>query len=184
MWQMRKRNDNTEIVLHRWEQINKRIYWAVYGIVGDRQLAEDAIQEALLIAIDKYHTLKDPAKFEPWLVKIAIRVAYSLIDLDHKVYSMDALENGEFFETHIWSRSIDESLLLPEYRELVLSIITNLKPEKWKYLFYLRYIEDKSLEDIGEITGTKEGTLKAIFHRMRCEISVMLAQEYSHGKQN
>lgn len=33
--------------------------------------AEDLLQEVCLTAYEKYHTLRDPAKFKPWILQIA-----------------------------------------------------------------------------------------------------------------
>ena len=33
--------------------------------------AEDMLQEVCLTAFEKYHTLRDPEKFKPWILQIA-----------------------------------------------------------------------------------------------------------------
>jgi RNA polymerase sigma-70 factor, ECF subfamily len=46
-----------------------------YGVLGDRHLAEDAAQEAFVIASRQLAGLRNPERFAPWLCTIARRVA-------------------------------------------------------------------------------------------------------------
>jgi RNA polymerase sigma factor (sigma-70 family) len=46
-----------------------------YGVCGDPDLAQDAVQSAWLIAWRKLHTLRDPARVHPWLVAVAANEA-------------------------------------------------------------------------------------------------------------
>ena len=46
-----------------------------YGVLGDRHLAEDAAQEAFVIASRQLADLRNAERFAPWLCTIARRVA-------------------------------------------------------------------------------------------------------------
>lgn len=47
-------------------------------VLGDASLAEDALQEAFLLAHRKMRWLRDPRLFRPWLYRIATREAVRL----------------------------------------------------------------------------------------------------------
>lgn len=51
-----------------------RVYRAVYVYCRSHQLAEDAVQEAFLIAFQKAAKLREKSKFVPWVTTIAINI--------------------------------------------------------------------------------------------------------------
>src|SRR5688572_21839265 len=53
-------------------------YAVAVGVVRDRGLAEDAVQEAYLRAFRRLHDLDEPAAFTGWLRRIVITVALNL----------------------------------------------------------------------------------------------------------
>jgi RNA polymerase sigma-70 factor (ECF subfamily) len=161
-----------------WAPVREKAYWAVLCIVNDRQLTEDVLQEALIIAIEKFQTLRDESKFEPWFIKIAVRKAYEMMAKRNSVpvQSIDA-ELGYEFE----AAAPDNAFTVTQYKDIVSRIMDSLKPESKRYLFYLKYIEDRPMEDIIRFTGMKEGTLKSVYFRMRKELGLMLGKEYGEN---
>src|SRR6478736_3386011 len=45
------------------------------GVLGDAAAAEDVAQEVAIVAIQRARSLKDPAKLDAWLHKVAVRKA-------------------------------------------------------------------------------------------------------------
>lgn len=59
-----------------------RVAWprsvrTAYGMLGCMHSAQDAVQEACLIAYRKRSTIRDPAAFEKWFLTIVVRQAYA-----------------------------------------------------------------------------------------------------------
>jgi RNA polymerase sigma-70 factor, ECF subfamily len=173
---MFSKKDHCDKVLLLWAPIREKLYWIIVSIVNDRGLAEDVLQEALITAIDKFQTLKDEAKFEPWLVTISIRKAYEILAAKKVLKNVQNIED-DYLEDES-NASFNNAISMLQYKELVICILQNIKPETKKYLFYLRYIEDKTIEDVVNITGLKEGTVKSIYSRMRKEICAILRKEF------
>jgi RNA polymerase sigma-70 factor (ECF subfamily) len=48
-------------------------------IGGDRELAEDAVQSAWLVAWKKLHSLRDPDRVRPWLLSVTANEARQLV---------------------------------------------------------------------------------------------------------
>lgn len=177
---MFSRDDHCEKVLSSWVPIREKLYWIVVNITNDKVLAEDVLQEALITAIEKYQTLKDESKFEPWFLTISIRKAYEMLTARKLLIYAQSIEDDVIYPEN--GLSFTDAIDSIQYKDMVLFILEKLKPETKKYLFFLRYIEDKSMEDIMEITGLKEGTLKSIYFRMRKELGRLLEKEYNlHG---
>ncbi|MEW6772194.1 MAG: sigma factor, partial [Bacillota bacterium] len=58
-----------------FELFAQRVFQAAYFILRDRVLAEDVMQETFLVAVEKLGDLRDPAKIEIWLTRIAVNKA-------------------------------------------------------------------------------------------------------------
>lgn len=176
---MLSKQEHCDRVLKLWKPIREKMYWVIVKIVNDRNLAEDILQESLVTAIEKFQTLRDESKFESWFITISIRKAYEIIAAKQAFFSIPSIEDGSFFES-IDTQPISSKM---EYDELILYILNHLESDVKKYLFYLKYVEDRSTEDIVRITGIKEGTVKSIYSRMRKELENLIGKEYSYANQ-
>lgn len=54
-----------------------RLFRVAHGVMGDRGLAEDATQQALLDIWRKMRRLRDPSKYEGWSYRLLVRVCYA-----------------------------------------------------------------------------------------------------------
>jgi RNA polymerase sigma-70 factor (ECF subfamily) len=54
-----------------------RLFRVAHGVMGDRGLAEDVTQQALLEIWRKMRRLRDPAKYEGWSYRLIVRVCYA-----------------------------------------------------------------------------------------------------------
>jgi len=68
--------DAFNLLVSRWE---KRIYNYLLRLVRDREDAMDLSQDVFLKAYQNLPKLGDPARFAPWLFRIAHNEAYSLL---------------------------------------------------------------------------------------------------------
>ena len=58
-------------------QVGNRCLAIAFGILRDADAAEDAVQSALIKAWRELPTLRDPARFEPWLHRILANECYA-----------------------------------------------------------------------------------------------------------
>jgi RNA polymerase sigma-70 factor (ECF subfamily) len=54
-----------------------RLFRVAHGVLGDRALAEDATQQALVDIWRKMRRLRDPAKYGGWSYRLLVRVCYA-----------------------------------------------------------------------------------------------------------
>ena len=54
-----------------------RLFRVAHGVMGDRESAKDATQQALLNIWRKSARLRDPAKYEAWSYRLLVRVCYA-----------------------------------------------------------------------------------------------------------
>lgn len=55
-----------------YEEVYPELYRIAYYYMRNRQEAEDAVQDAVLIAYEKRHQLKDKEKFRSWMMTILV----------------------------------------------------------------------------------------------------------------
>ena len=58
-------------------QVGDRCMAIAHRILRDADLAEDAVQNALIVAWRELRTLRDPERFEPWLHRILTNECYA-----------------------------------------------------------------------------------------------------------
>jgi RNA polymerase sigma-70 factor (ECF subfamily) len=74
-----------------------RVWRAAYSTTGDRELANDAAQDAFLRAASALHRFDPDRPLEPWLVRIAVNRAIDLVRARRREVSEDrALEPFAF----------------------------------------------------------------------------------------
>ena len=125
-----------------------------FGVLRSWDLAADAAQSALLKGWRHRHSVKDPASFKPWLVRIALNE------------SKNMLRRGLTVE-------LDESLTEePPDRELRVDVREAVYrlPEKYRLPVILFYFEDMAVADIARSLDLPEGTVISRLHRGRARL--------------
>lgn len=115
----------------------------------------DAVQEAILIAFHKLHTLKEEKYFKTWLVRIMINECYKILHKQKRIVS---------YEFYTEKDNIAD-VYHEDYTDLYLAI--KELPAELKILVVLHYIEGFGLNEISDITGIKEGTIKSRLSKAR-----------------
>ncbi len=137
-----------------------RYYRLAYSYVKNESDAMDIVQEAACKAIYKSSTLKSPEYVGTWICRIVINEAYNMLLRKQKeVYSADEVERS--------SEDCYEDIDLHQ-------AIQQLKEEE-QTIIYLRYYEDKQLDEIAEITQEKLSTVKSRLYRAMNKLKIALA---------
>lgn len=135
--------------------------------------AEDAAQEIFLRAYTKLATYDRERKFVSWLMGIASnycidvlrRRRATFVTLDDVAYIVPSTEPGP-------ERQAEQR----EQRRAIQQAIAQL-PETYRLVAVLRYYQDLSYEEIQEITGLSEPTVKTRLHRARRMLQESLSKE-------
>lgn len=144
-----------------------RIVNYVYFLTEDRFLAEDIAQETFAKGIAKFHQLKDPDKFFPWLLSIAINTGRTQIEQNKRTVPASGME------FYISKLPIDESpselLERQETANLVLKAIRKLSLQE-QQVTIMRYYLDMKEKDIAFALGVSIGTVKKQLFRARSKL--------------
>lgn len=145
-------------------ELQETLYRTARSILRNEQDAQDAVQEAVTQAFARLHTLRDPAKFKPWLLRILVNTCY------------DAYRRRR---STVYLEAVEETLAAPqsdcEERMSLWSAVMRL-PEEQKAVVTLFYYEDLPIRAISEVLGVTQGTVKTRLSRARGRLRQMLDQ--------
>lgn len=148
-----------------------RIFHLAYRMLGNRQEAEDVVQDTFLRMYEHLSSFDRSRKFSTWLYRIATNLCIDRLRRRRSVYSLDAdMTEGDNMDGYSVLRSDapgpEEALVLTERQRMVLEAIDAL-PDKYKTAVALRYYQDLSLQEISEIMQIPVSTVKTRIHRGR-----------------
>ena len=155
------------------ERYQARLLNFVYRIVGDRERAEDLVQEVFVRVYRHLGRFDRSKKFSTWIYTIASNLAKNELRNRSRnpLVLFTSMTNGwedeerplEFEDP---SSRPDDMFRKRHVRELVESSVAQL-PTHHREVFVLREIEGRSYEEIAEITHCNLGTVKSRLNRAR-----------------
>jgi RNA polymerase sigma-70 factor (ECF subfamily) len=155
------------------DRYQARLLNFVYRTVGDRERAEDLVQEVFIRVYRHLHRFDRSKKFSTWVYTIASNLAKNelrnrsrnpLVLFQTVKKNWDDEDRPLQFEDTT-SRP-DDMFRKRRLREVVEQSVAQL-PEHHRSVFVLRELEGKSYEEIAEITGCNLGTVKSRLNRAR-----------------
>lgn len=171
----------TEAFQELVRRYQKRLLNFVYRTIGDRERAEDLVQEVFIRVYRHLHRFDQTKKFSTWIYTIASNLAKNelrnrsrnpLVLFQAMKKSWEADHRPlQFEDPH---HRPDDLYRKRHLRELVEWAITRL-PEHHREVFVLRELEGKSYEDIAQITDCNLGTVKSRLNRARNRFAQVIA---------
>ena len=137
---------------------HSRILFAIaYGILQNREEAEDVVQDALAKAWKTRGRVRDPEKFPAWLATIARHRARDIFR-KRRTVPLSATTN------EVIERSSNAELNGMELDQQLHSALAAL-PELHRAALSLRYFEELDYRSIEDILGLSNGALRGILGR-------------------
>jgi RNA polymerase sigma-70 factor, ECF subfamily len=145
----------------------------VYRTTGDRERAEDLVQETFIRVYRHLHRFDQSKKFSTWAYTIASNLAKNelrnrsrnpLVLFQAIKSNWDADQRPLEWEDNTYRP--DDLFRKRHLRQMVESAVEEL-PEHHRAVFILREMEGKTYEEIAEITGCNLGTVKSRLNRAR-----------------
>jgi RNA polymerase sigma-70 factor (ECF subfamily) len=156
-----------------------KVFSLIFRMLGNRPEAEDVAQEVFITVFKNIESFRGEAKFSTWLLRIAANHAKNRIkhlarrpvegaDPDD-VSQLRQLPDRPAPPVQARIDAPDKLLEAAQTERLLQEAIANL-PEDQRLLVVLRDVEEMSYQEIEEITGLPEGTIKSRLHRARMAI--------------
>ncbi len=148
----------------------QRLAWRLCGGHAD---AQDLSQDVLVIAMQKGYTFRQQSSLETWLCGITVRVCRKWIRRQrarrrffqwamHTAPTSTQLDSQPQYEIQEWVRTGVDRLPIAD-RELLL----------------LRYVEQRTIDDIAAILSVSRTALDQRLHRARTRLSIILTLDHT-----
>lgn len=141
----------------------------IYDMVGRRDLAEELTQETFVRAYKNLKALRDDTKLSTWLFGIAKNVARESLRYKHRETDKVAIDDDHVIELSDGKRPPDSELLDKELNGVIRDALGALDEDK-RLVFTLKIFQQRTYEEISEITGSSIPKLKTDLHRARAEM--------------
>nr|NQU93064.1 sigma-70 family RNA polymerase sigma factor [Bacteroidota bacterium] len=147
------------------EKHKEMVFTIAVKIVRNHEDAEELAQDAFLKAYQALPTFKGDAKFSTWLYRITYNAAISKTRKKKMEFSAIDEELIDNFTTDSITRSVN-GLDVDDQIKAMNRVMEKL-PEEENLLLSLFYKQEKSVEDISEITGYSQSNVKVKLYRIR-----------------
>ena len=163
------------------DRYQKRLLNFIYRTIGDRERAEDLVQEVFIRVHRHLQRFDQSKKFSTWIYTIASNLAKN--ELRNRSRSPLVLFQTikKNWEADHRPLEWEDTKLRPDdlfrkrhLKELVENAVAQL-PEHHRIVFVLRELEGKTYEDIADITGCNLGTVKSRLNRARNNFARIIA---------
>lgn len=162
---------NTEAyseIVHRYQQY---IYHLSLSFLGNRNDAEDAVQEIFLKTYRSLNTFSISRRFKPWIYSIAINQLKSCYRSNKRRVAIGRIELNQDLPDYPDPEKLTE---LNSIRETVRRAIQRL-PVNLKEVTILYYLEELKIAEIGEILGIGRENVKSRLDRSRKKLRAFLS---------
>ena len=133
-----------------------RCYALAYRVLRDTELARDAVQVALLGAWEDLPTLRDPDRFEPWLIRLVINACYAEARRERRWEAKLWLVKPDSHETSDAMASVDDRDELERaFRRL---------PVDQRAVVVLHHYEGMPLVEVARTLHIPAGTARSRLH--------------------
>jgi RNA polymerase sigma-70 factor (ECF subfamily) len=161
-------NGDTEAFGGLVRKYRKRYERYAYHMLGNREDAEDALQDAFIRAYEGLRGLHQPDRFGAWLLSILANRC----------------------RTSRWRRSVHDARFVPEvaevgvtpdaagaveWREEIAAALGEL-PQEQREAFLLHHVEELEYDEMAEVTGASVSALKMRVKRARDFLGRQLAE--------
>ncbi|CAM4491677.1 RNA polymerase sigma factor SigW [Paenibacillus tarimensis] len=159
-----------------------KLYHMAYRMLNNRQEAEDAVQDTFLRVYKNLDRYDENMKFSTWIYRIATNLCIDRLRKRKPSYSLDA-ESNEHEGLDGYSmipsdnRTPESETLLSEVQQTIHKAIDTL-PAKYKTVMILRYLQELSLQEIGDVLDMPVTTVKTRVHRGREFLRKRLEREF------
>jgi RNA polymerase sigma-70 factor, ECF subfamily len=166
-----------ELLVRRYDQL---LFRTARAILKDDSEAEDAVQEAFLLAHRGIAKFRQDAKLSTWLVRIVANAAMGRLRKNKRRYriiqSGDSVVPEQRGLHNAGPEGPDEALSRADTRRLIEAKIDAL-PDLYRAVFVLRAVQELSVEETSEALGIAKATVRSRFSRARSLLRVSLSKK-------
>ena len=135
------------------------IYWHIRRLIVSHEDAEDILQETFIQVYRYASSFKGESKLFTWIYRIATNECTKHFRKNKTWAENKVSINREMFSELSGTDTEDSKAILFKFQQAIQQL-----PEKQKIVFNLRYYDELSYEEIGEILNSSVNSLKTNYH--------------------
>lgn len=147
----------------------KRAFAVAYRLLGQREDAEDLVQEAFMVALEKIDTFQTGRSFAPWFYRILVNRGLNARK-SRSLRRMEELPTEISDHAHSPLREAERSELRDQLTEAMATL-----PPRQRAVVELFEVEGFSSLEIAEIMQLSDGTVRWHLHQARGKLREALA---------
>ncbi|GAC1664530.1 MAG: sigma-70 family RNA polymerase sigma factor [Candidatus Limnocylindrales bacterium] len=154
------------------------IYRTAYGLTGDRQVAEEILQDTFARAHQRRHQLRPDVSPLPWLHRVSLNLCFSRLARRRPFTNPidESTESSRADDGPLPSDQVEQA----ELRHIVRDGIAAL-PEKHRSVVVLYYLQRLSLQETAEALDIRLGTVKSRLHYALRHLRTNLEGDHRFG---
>ena len=158
---------STTLFVKRW---HSKLIWYSFQLIHNKEESQDIVQENWPRIIEGITNLKEIRSYRSWMYRVIRNKTIDKIRKSHREAS--AIENAEINDISTTSTNQEQNL------DLMKKLISKL-PSELKEILHLFYLQENTVEEIGQILQIPNGTVKSRLYRAREQVK-SLAKQVEH----
>ena len=154
-------------------QYQTQVYNSAYGMLGNREDAQDLAQEVFLRVWEKIQQFQFKSRFSTWLYRIVMNQCINEKNRQrrHQTFPMEMDDSQAWTPVHLVTP--EREALLAEKQEMLQTALGQLK-EDYRTVLVLREMENLSYEELAEVLNCSLGRVKSRLHEARMALRQIL----------
>ena len=159
---------------------SKKVYNLAYHIMGNKEDAEDVVQETFLQVYQHLEDFRGDSSIYTWIYRIAANTCFQFKKQRDRAFVEDLKEkinlyrDNIVFHQQVSHSNPENAALVSELTKVVRTechqIVMQKLPEKQKIVFVMRVVMDLTYQEISDALGISENVIKSRLHRARTSL--------------
>ena len=162
------------------KQYEKLVFHVVGRMVREEQDKEDVSQEVFIKIHKNLRTFQFKSKLSTWIARIAYLTAINYLKKYKKMSSTELLDD---LENYHYTRESPDAVTEKKEISYYVNRLIEMMPEQYRIVITLYHLNEFSYQEIEDITGMPEGTIKSYLFRgrklLKEKLEVYLKKEVS-----
>jgi len=138
-----------------------------YRVRGDRELAQEIMQDTIVRAMESIHQLREDEKLEGWLAAIAKNKCYDHLRKQTRYYARHrGIDEDDDYDTLAPGSSVsaeDAAIINLDIEERL--AFAKDQPDEIRQIIYMHGMDGMTFTEIGKVLGVSSETVKSKFYR-------------------
>jgi RNA polymerase sigma factor (sigma-70 family) len=167
---LQAKKGNKDALCSLYNGFSKAMFNICIRMLGNREMAEDVLQEIFMIAFKNLHQINNENAFAGWIKRITINecIRASKAKINYKEFETKEFDFLQDDETSWW-QNVDLATINNLIKEL---------PNGCRQIFNLFAVENYSHKQISELLNISQSTSKSQYHRARMLLRDAIKNKY------